>query len=95
MSAADDVMKEIDAELFGGETPSARAKKIFEHGAPFAAAAIVNLVHNGANDSIKLRAAQEVVNRVLGPLGKDDQQDALNQFLAGIEEIANEPHRTK
>jgi hypothetical protein len=60
-----------------------------EENAPFAAAAIIDLVHNAGNDNTRLRAAQYVVDRVLGPVGKEEQQDALADFLSGIERLAN------
>lgn len=82
--------KELE-DLFGGpdETAGQRTKRLFEEAAPFAAAAIIDLVNNAGNDNTKLRAATYVVDRVLGPVGKDDQENALNEFLAGIEALAN------
>lgn len=83
-------MAEIERELYGDDTPAVRTKKIFENSSAMAAHTIIDLVANGANDSIRLRAASYVVDRVLGPVGKDDQQDALNEFLSGIEKLANQ-----
>jgi len=82
--------KELE-DLFGGEgeTAGQRTKRLFDENAPFAAAAIIDLVHNAGNDNTKLRAATYVVDRVLGPVGKDDQEQALNEFLKGIEALAN------
>jgi hypothetical protein len=83
--------KELE-DLFGGdgETPKARASRIFDENAPFAAMAIIDLVHNAVNDNTKLRAAVYVVDRVLGPVGKEEQVDALDKFLKGIEGMANQ-----
>ncbi len=83
-------MADIERELYGEETHAVRTKRIFDTNGPFAAAQIIDLCRNGANDAVKLRAASYVVDRVLGPVGKDDQQDALNEFLAGIEKLANQ-----
>lgn len=82
--------KELE-DLFGGADESAvqRTKRLFDENAPFAAAAIIDIMNNSPNDNTRLRAAQEVVARVLGPVGKDDQENALNEFLRGIEALAN------
>lgn len=95
MGVADDAMAEFNKELYGEETPASRTKRIFDQGGPFAAAQIIDLVHNSPSDSIKLRAAQYVVDRVLGPVGKDEQQDALQEFLQGIEKLANSNNRDR
>lgn len=81
-------------DLFGGsdETPAMRTKRIFEENAPFAAAAIIDIMNTATNDNTRLRAAQEVVSRVLGPVGKDDATAALDEFLSGIERLANGGH---
>jgi len=81
--------KELEDLFAGEEDPRKRTQRIFEENAPFAAAAIIDLVHNATSDSIRLRAAQYVTDRVLGPLGREEQQDALNEFLKGIEGMAN------
>lgn len=83
-------MDGIEKDLYGDETPAMRTKRIFDTNAPFAAAQIVDLAVNATSDSVRLRASQYVVDRVLGPVGRDDQQDALNEFLGGIERIANQ-----
>lgn len=82
-------MKDFEADLYGNEGPAQRTKRIFDSNAPFAAAQIVDLATNGSNEGVRLRASQYVVDRVLGPLGKDDNEEALNEFLRGIEKIAN------
>jgi hypothetical protein len=82
--------KELE-DLFGGEgeTNMTRTKRLFEENAPFAAAAIIDVMNSSANDNTRLRAAAYVVDRVLGPVGKEEQQDALKEFLDGIERLAN------
>ena len=84
-----DHMADFEADLFGNEGPAQKTKRIFDTNAPFAAAQIVDLATNATNDGVRLRASQYIVDRVLGPVGKDDQEDALNEFLRGIEKIAN------
>jgi len=81
--------KELEDLYAGDEPPKERAQRIFDENAPFAAAAIIDLVHNATSDSIRLRAAQYVTDRVLGPVGREEQQDVLNEFLKGIEGMAN------
>ena len=81
--------KELEDLFAGEEDPKARTQRIFTENAPFAAAAIIDLIHNATSDSIRLRAAQYVTDRVLGPVGKEEQSDVLKEFLAGIEGLAN------
>jgi hypothetical protein len=81
--------KELEDLFAGEENPKIRTQRLFEENAPFAAAAIIDLVHNATSDSIRLRSAQYVVDRVLGPLGREEQQDVLQEFLKGIEGMAN------
>jgi hypothetical protein len=86
MAAGD---KELE-DLFGDkDDPAGRTKRIFEENAPFAAAAIIDIMNNSTNDNTRLRAAQEIVARVIGPVGKDDSAAALDEFLQGIERLAN------
>jgi hypothetical protein len=83
-------MAAFEADLYGPEGHVGRTKRIFEQSAPFAAKQIVDLATNGSSDAVRLRASQYVVDRVLGPLGKEEQEDALDTFLKGMEKIANE-----
>ena len=78
-------------DIFAGadESPAARTKRIFEENAPFAAAAVIDMVHNASSETVRLRAATYVVDRVIGPVGKEEQEDALAGFLNGIEKLAN------
>lgn len=85
---AADHMGDFEKDLYGDETPAARTKRIFDTNAPLAAAQIVDLAANAVSDTVRLRASQYVVDRVLGPVGKDDQQDALDMFLEGLTKLA-------
>jgi hypothetical protein len=86
---AGDNRKELEDLYGGGETSEVQTMRIFKENAPFAAAQIIDLCTNAASDSIKLRAATYVVDRVLGPVGKEEQKDKLTEFLEGIEALAN------
>ena len=70
--------------------PMKAAQKTLEQNAPFAVAAVLDIMHNSLNDNTRLRAAQEVLARSLGPIGKDDQQGTLEAFLKDMERLANE-----
>lgn len=85
---ARDPMAEIEAELFGEATNSQRARTMLDRNAVMAAATLVDLAQNGQSERIRLSASQEILNRVLGPAGKDDQADALGDFLEGITALA-------
>lgn len=82
--------KELE-DIFGGESesPKLRAQRIFEENAPFAATAIIDIMNSATSDAVRLRAAQHVVDRVIGPVGKEEQEDALDKFLKGMEALAN------
>lgn len=82
-------MADIEQELYGDGDSVSRTKRIFEMAGPRAAWKIVDLAENGSTDHIKLRASQYVVDRILGPVGRDENQDVLHEFLEGIEKIAN------
>lgn len=83
-----DPMAEIESELFGEATNSQRARQMLDRNAVMAAATLVDLAQNGTSERTRLSASQEILNRVLGPVGKDDAQDALGDFLSGIEKLA-------
>lgn len=82
-------MDAFEKDLYGEEGHEGRTKRIFITAGPFAAKQIVDLMENGTSDAVRLRAAQYVVDRVLGPLGKEEQVDALDEFLKGMEKLAN------
>jgi hypothetical protein len=85
-------MAGFEADLYGNESPTVKTKRIFDQSAPFAAAGIVDMALHGSSESVRLKASQYVVDRVLGPVGKDDSEDALDKFLSGIEKLANQGH---
>jgi hypothetical protein len=82
--------KELE-DLFGGadETNETRAQRLLTESAPFAAAAVIDVMNSSLNDNTRLRAAQEILARTLGPIGKDDQEGTLDKFLKGLEQMAN------
>jgi hypothetical protein len=82
--------KELE-DLFGGEdeTREARAQRLLSENAPFAAAAVIDVMNSSLNDNTRLRAAQEILARTLGPIGKDDQEGTLDKFIKGLEQMAN------
>jgi hypothetical protein len=84
-----DPMAEIEKELFGEQTNAQRARRVLDNSAVHAAAQLVNLATNSSNERIRLSASTEILNRVLGPAGKDDQQDSLVDFLKGIQTLAS------
>jgi hypothetical protein len=78
-------------DIFGGtdETNDARAQRLLNENAPFAAAAVIDVMNSSLNDNTRLRAAQEILARTLGPIGKDDQEGTLDKFIQGLEDMAN------
>ena len=75
---------EIRADLFGEMTDAQKAKKILSANASMAAAQIVDLAQNSTNERIRLTASQEILNRVVGPVGKEDTESALDEFVRSM-----------
>jgi len=90
-----DPMDELDRELFGESTPASRARSILTNAVPMAAATLVDLASNGTSERTRLSAADAILNRVLGPVGKDEAQDTLADFLKSIEHIAQGDRQEK
>lgn len=84
----DDPMAEIDRELFGEATNAQKAKRVLDSGAVQAAATLVDLAQNGMSERTRLSAAGMILDRVIGPAGKDQQEDSLADFLASIHHLA-------
>ncbi len=73
------------------ETPEAAARRIIREAAPFAAQSISDLATDiSVSPSVRLRAAEYIIDRNLGPVnagaGKDD---ALERFLEELNQEAN------
>ena len=90
----DDPMAEIEKELFGEATNAQRAKRILDSGATQAAATLVDLAANGMSERTRLSAAGMILDRVIGPAGKDQQEDSLAEFLASIHKLAQADKRS-
>ncbi len=88
--APEDPMAEIERELFGEQTNGMRAKSILDDGAVMAAATIVDLARNSMSERIRLTASQEILNRVVGPVGRDEASDTLQDFLKSIHVLAQD-----
>jgi len=84
----------LDEASFYGEKddPIATAKRLIREGAPFAATSIINMASDDTiAPSVKLRAAQYIVDRNLGPVGGqgDGAEDLLQDFLQELNDVAN------
>jgi hypothetical protein len=76
---------------FFHETHEQAASRIIREAAPFAATAISELVNDSSiSPSVRLAASKYVTDRVLGPVGKDQETDRLEEFF---EEIAREANK--
>jgi hypothetical protein len=89
-----DPMAEIESELFGEATDGQKAKRILNQAAVRAASTVADLATNGTSERIRLQASEVILNRVLGPAGKDDQADTLQEFLTSIEKLARQGNRS-
>jgi hypothetical protein len=83
--------QELDESSMFGEDPLATAKRILTDGAPFAAAQIVAMsTDDTIAPTVKLRAAQYIIDRGLGPVGgSGDADDLLGDFLQELQNVAN------
>lgn len=98
---ADDVYASLNMERQvrgegGKELSHAQlSRKIFEENAPLAAARIAHLAAYSPSDSVALRAATYITDRVLGKIGEDSEvADPLEAFLADMLKSA-EQHANK
>lgn len=78
--------KELDDIFYDGDGPLARAKHMLEQNAPFAVAAVLDVMNHSTSDTARLRAANEVLTRTIG---KDSEGGALEEFIKGLERAAN------
>jgi hypothetical protein len=82
-----------ESELYQ-ETPVQAAQRIITEAAPFAAQAISDLATDDAvSPSVRLRAAQYIIDRNLGPVNSEGRQpDVLEDFLLELNREANKGH---
>jgi hypothetical protein len=88
-----DPMAQIEQELFGEATNGQKAKRILDSAAVQAAATVADLAVNGQSERIRLQASGIILDRVIGPAGKDDAQDTLQEFLESIGKLAKQAGR--
>jgi hypothetical protein len=76
---------------FFSEEPEAAAIRIIREAAPFAAASITSIAADETiSPSVRLNAAKYIIDRNLGPVGKDgDKESELEQFLLELQNEAN------
>jgi hypothetical protein len=76
----------------GSESPVAQARRMMQEAAPMAAASIIRLAQYSENETVRLRASQEVLNRAdeigNGKDGKEPWADLLD--TTAIEIHAND-----
>ena len=82
---------DLESELYHEEDPVQRAQRFLKEAAPFAAATISNMCTDDTiAPTVRLRAAQYVIDRNLGPVGKEDgKEDLLESFLEELQDVAN------
>jgi hypothetical protein len=85
---------ELNEMQFFSEKPIEAAKRIIEESAPFAAQSIATMATDDTiAASVRLRAAQYIVDRNLGPVGQGgDEQGRLEAFLEELSTEANRGH---
>ncbi len=90
MSPADS----LNEEEFFSEAPDVAAKRILRQAAPFAASAISRMAQDDTiSPSVRLRAAQYIVDRELGPVGAGNaEKSELETFLEDLSREANKGH---
>jgi len=74
------------------EPPETAATRIIREAAPFAATAISQMATDDTvAASVRLRAAQYIIDRNLGPVGGQGDRDTdLERFLQQLNQVANE-----
>jgi len=56
------------------ESPLDQAKRMMRESAPMAAASLIKLAKNSENDSVRMRASVEILNRAEGGVGVDGKE---------------------
>jgi hypothetical protein len=87
-AAMENPMAEIERDLFGEGTTKSRVNRILEQGAIQAARTLVELADDGSSERIRLAASQQILDRVVGPAGKEEAGDNLLEFMEGIRHLA-------
>jgi hypothetical protein len=86
------VVDDLNESAMFSETTEQAASRIIREGAPFAATTIVNLASDDAvSPTVRLNAAKYIIDRNLGPVGKDTAVDELESFLNELQDVANDP----
>lgn len=87
-------MNAQDEQNYFKETPEAAAKRILKDAAPFAATAISDMSTDpSVPPSVRLRAAEYIIDRNLGPVSAGANRDeALEEFLRELNADANKGH---
>jgi hypothetical protein len=84
--------KSLEATVFPEETPEQAASRIIRETAPFAAAAISDMINDPTiSPTVRLNASKYVIDRNLGPIGGGGEKDELEQFLLELQNEANNP----
>jgi hypothetical protein len=84
----------LEKAVHPDEDNAGLARRIFLEQAPLAAARIAHLASHAASETVALRAATYITDRVLGKIGEDNEGlDPLTQFLndmtSNVEQHAN------
>lgn len=94
MAAMENPMAEIERDLFGEGTTKSRVNAILAAGAMNAARTLVELT-DSANERIQLAASQHLLDRVIGPAGKEEAGDNLLEFMEGIRKLATDSNESR
>jgi|SRR5690349_4312703 len=87
---SDDELAAMEQNVFtrgpDGETPVAAAKRLLDEAAISAAMSVIQLCKSGGTDRIRLEASKYVLERALGPAGKNEagERDELLSFYEKI-----------
>lgn len=85
---------DLEMKYHDDKTPEAVATQKLKNSAAYAADAIIHLAIYSENESIRLKAATYITDRVMGkitdqPLGAGSKGDLLKQLLDGVVTASN------
>lgn len=81
-----------EREIHPDESHEDLARRLLKENVGPATLSIIHISSHGGNERLRLDASKYIVDRVLGKIGdeiKKDGEDPLQQFLSGVEAIAN------
>jgi hypothetical protein len=87
-----DMNLRFEVQMHPDEDSPTRARRLLRESADSAAATLVEIALHGSNESLRLKAAQSILDRVLGPVSSvqaETNDSPLEMLFRELDEVAN------